>query len=114
MVVYDRVAKVVAPKQAALAQATSDLEAAQTALAGKQAELRIVVEQLEKLQEELRVTEEKKDSLLKQVCGRGGRVMACSRRVPRGVPHVLSILRDRSLPTSCAPGPVFLVLVLES
>ena len=67
MVVYDRVAKVVAPKQAALAQATSDLETAQTALAGKQAELRIVVEQLEKLQEELRQTEERKDLLLKQV-----------------------------------------------
>ena len=61
------VLQVVAPKQAALAQATSDLEVAQTALAGKQAELRIVVEQLEKLQDELRQTEERKDSLLKQV-----------------------------------------------
>jgi dynein heavy chain, axonemal len=76
MVVYDRVAKVVAPKKAALAEATASLEAAQAALAQKQAELKTVIDQLEKLQEELRVTEERRDQLQAQV-------LDCSNKLDR-------------------------------
>jgi len=76
MVVYDRVAKVVAPKKAALAEATATLEAAQAALAQKQAELKTVIDQLEELQRELKLTEEKRDQLQAQV-------LDCSNKLDR-------------------------------
>jgi len=67
MEVYNRVAKQVAPKRAALAQATSDLAVAAAALATKQAELQEVENRLAKLQEELKQTMDKKEDLARQV-----------------------------------------------
>jgi dynein heavy chain len=67
MVTYDRVAKVVAPKTAALAIATSDLAAAQEALAGKKAELQILLDKLQALETELKDTQDKKEELERNV-----------------------------------------------
>merc|ERR1711871_1186229 len=50
MIIYDRVAKVVAPKKAALAQAMNDLATANAALKGKQDELQALMDKLAGLQ----------------------------------------------------------------
>lgn len=67
MISYDKVAKVVAPKKAALAQANSDLAAAMDLLKAKQADLQAVLDNVAKLKEELQETMDFKDSLEKQV-----------------------------------------------
>ena len=67
MEVYDRVAKQVAPKRAALAKANEALQIAAAALATKQAELQEVENRLAKLQEELQATMDKKEDLARQV-----------------------------------------------
>jgi dynein heavy chain len=67
IVKYDRVARVVAPKRAALAEATAALEAARVLLEGKQAELGTLRAQLQKLQNELQDAMTKKDKLAKDV-----------------------------------------------
>jgi dynein heavy chain, axonemal len=53
MVVYDRVARVVGPKRAALAQAESDLAAASAELAEKQATLKELMDKLALLQQQV-------------------------------------------------------------
>jgi dynein heavy chain len=67
MVVYDRVAKVVAPKREALKAAEAEFAEAQTALAAKEAELKEVQDQVQRLQEELAETQRKKAELEQQV-----------------------------------------------
>ena len=67
IVSYDRVAKLVAPKRADLAKATSDLAAAKAALAIKQAQLKEVLDQLAILQAELDETMAKKEELAASV-----------------------------------------------
>ena len=67
MVTYDEVAKVVAPKRAALLRATEELAAAQSSLAVKQGELQAVLDMVAGLKEELQATMDKKDELEKNV-----------------------------------------------
>merc|ERR1711871_1119333 len=67
MIIYDRVAKVVAPKKAALAQAMADLATANAALKGKQDELQALMNKLAGLQEQLDAAMAKKDDLANQV-----------------------------------------------
>jgi dynein heavy chain len=67
MVTYDRVARVVAPKKAALATATATLKEAQNALAEKQAALQEIMNRLQTLQDSLNEAMKKKDDLNKQV-----------------------------------------------
>ena len=67
MIIYDRVAKVVAPKKAALAQAMNDLATANAALKEKQDELQALMDKLAGLQEQLDAAMAKKDDLANQV-----------------------------------------------
>lgn len=67
MVVYDRVAKVVAPKREALKAATSALESAQTALRAKQEALQVVLDKVAKLEADLAAAYKKKADLQSQV-----------------------------------------------
>lgn len=67
MVKYDRVARTVAPKRAALKEAETTLKSAQADLAEKQAALKEVMDKVAELQEGLTAAENKKDSLNKQV-----------------------------------------------
>merc|ERR1711871_979064 len=67
MIIYDRVAKVVAPKKAALTQAMNDLATANAALKGKQDELQALMDKLAGLQEQLDAAMAKKDDLANQV-----------------------------------------------
>jgi dynein heavy chain len=67
MVKYDRVARVVAPKRAALLQAETALKVAQDNLAEKQAALKIVTDKVEELERNLKAAEEKKAALAAQV-----------------------------------------------
>lgn len=67
MVVYERIARVVAPKRAALAKANADLAEAMTMLHQKQSELQAVLDNLAKLQAELQDTMDKKEALEQQV-----------------------------------------------
>jgi len=67
MVKYDRVARTVAPKRAALKEAEATLKIAQADLAEKQASLKEVMDKVAELQTSLTEAEEKKDSLNKQV-----------------------------------------------
>jgi dynein heavy chain, axonemal len=67
MVKYDRVARTVAPKRAALREAETTLRVAQTELAEKQAALKEVMDKVTELQDALTAAENKKDSLNKQV-----------------------------------------------
>jgi dynein heavy chain len=67
MVVYDRVAKVVAPKREALKAATGALESAQTALRAKQEALQIVLDKVAKLEADLAAAYKKKQDLQTQV-----------------------------------------------
>ncbi|GFR46074.1 hypothetical protein Agub_g7539 [Astrephomene gubernaculifera] len=60
---YDRVAKVVAPKRAALLEAESKYNAVLSGLHGKQAELREVQERLERLEARLAESQERKAKL---------------------------------------------------
>jgi len=64
---YDRVAKVVAPKKAALAEAEAELGEAMKVLAQKQAALKIVVDDLDALKAQLLDCEEKSRDLTAQV-----------------------------------------------
>ncbi|KAL8585021.1 Dynein heavy chain 3, axonemal [Nucella lapillus] len=62
MDVYDRVAKVVAPKKAKLAEAQAELAVQMEKLNGKRAELKLVTDKLEALNEEFTtMTQKKKD-----------------------------------------------------
>ena len=63
MEIYDRVAKVVAPKKAQLAVAEGEYETAMTGLKAKQAELKIVLDKLEAMQTKLKELADKKKSL---------------------------------------------------
>ena len=63
MEIYDRVAKVVAPKKAQLAIAEGEYETAMTGLKAKQAELKIVLDKLEAMQSKLKELAEKKQAL---------------------------------------------------
>ena len=76
MITYDRVAKVVAPKKAALAIASEELLAAAAALAVKQGQLKEIMDQLAELQEQLRATMARKNELARQVT-------ECSNRLER-------------------------------
>jgi dynein heavy chain len=67
MSTYDRVAKVVAPKKAALKGALAAKEAAETMLAGKKAELQKVLDALEELNQALAAALQKKEDLQNQV-----------------------------------------------
>ncbi|KAJ3118419.1 Dynein heavy chain 7, axonemal [Phlyctochytrium bullatum] len=64
---YDRVAKVVAPKQIALAHAEEELAVTLAGLAEKRATLKAVQDRLEALNDNLRALAEKKDKLEKDV-----------------------------------------------
>ncbi|KIZ07415.1 Dynein heavy chain 17, axonemal [Monoraphidium neglectum] len=64
---YDRVAKVVAPKRAALAEAEAQLATVMSALALKQAELKKVMDQLAALDRDLREKTARKESLEREV-----------------------------------------------
>ena len=67
MEIYDRVAKVVAPKKAALAIAEKSLSETMALLKTKQAELKAVQDKLASLNENFRIATEKKESLEFQV-----------------------------------------------
>lgn len=67
MVKYDRVAKLVAPKRAALEGAEKTLGEAMAALAEKQAVLKEVLDKLATLTQQLKEAEEKKKTLQDQV-----------------------------------------------
>lgn len=67
MEMYDRVAKVVAPKKAKLALAQAALEETQNQLATKTEELRILNERLAKLKTNLELSVNKKENLQNQV-----------------------------------------------
>ena len=67
MVRYDRVARVVAPKRAQLAEAESTLKEAMENLAGKQAALKIVTDKVTELARGLKEAEDKKVALKNQV-----------------------------------------------
>ncbi|CAM9362495.1 unnamed protein product [Pylaiella littoralis] len=71
MVVYNRVAKVVGPKRAALAEAESTLAQAMADLGEKQAMLKDLMDKLATLQQQLQEAEDKKVALQDQVtdCG---------------------------------------------
>jgi len=76
MEIYDRVAKVVAPKKAALAQAEEKLRVASEQLATKKAQLKEVQDLLNELNEQFKQVNEKKISLQNQV-------EECSKRLDR-------------------------------
>ena len=63
MEIYDRVAKVVAPKKAQLAIAEGEYEKAMTGLKAKQAELKVVLDKLEEMQNKLTELSNKKKAL---------------------------------------------------
>ena len=67
MIKYDFVAKGVAPKKAALAQAKSTLAGAESALAEKQAALKIVTDKVAELEKQLNEAMEKSEALKNQV-----------------------------------------------
>lgn len=67
MVLYDRVAKQIAPKRAALKQAETTLKEAQETLAIKQAALKEVTDKVAALEVSLKEAEDKKSSLKNQV-----------------------------------------------
>lgn len=67
MVKYDRVARVVAPKRAALKEAEATLKEAQENLAAKQAALKEVMDKVAELEAALKAAEDKKMSLKNQV-----------------------------------------------
>lgn len=67
MVKYDRVARLVAPKRAALKEAEITLKAAQEDLAEKQAALKEVLDKVAELEKSLKEAQDKKDALNKQV-----------------------------------------------
>ena len=67
MIVYDRVAKNVAPKKAALKEAEETLAAAKAALAEKEAALKEVMDKLTSLNDELAAAQKKKTDLQTQV-----------------------------------------------
>jgi dynein heavy chain len=67
MVKYDRVAKIVAPKRAALEGAEKALASAMANLAEKQAVLQEVLNKLDALNRNLKEAEDKKKSLQDQV-----------------------------------------------
>merc|ERR1711871_881981 len=81
MVIYDRVAKVVAPKKAALAKAISDLATAQAALKGKQDELQALMDKLAELQRQLDEAMKKKEDLADQVD-------MCAKRLDRAASRI--------------------------
>ncbi len=67
MIKYDKVAKNVAPKKAALKEAESTLKSATEALAVKQAALKEVLDKVAKLEAQLNEAEAKKKALVEQV-----------------------------------------------
>ncbi|KAJ3284862.1 Dynein heavy chain 7, axonemal, partial [Borealophlyctis nickersoniae] len=67
MEAYDRVAKVVAPKQIALAKAEAELAETMAGLAEKRAQLKAVVDRLQALNDNLQALAEKKERLTKEV-----------------------------------------------
>eukprot|EP01038_Epipyxis_sp_PR26KG_P008094 gene8094-10963_t len=67
MVKYDRVARTVAPKRAALKEAETTLKVAQDTLAVKQAALKEVMDKVAELEAALKAAEEKKEALKNQV-----------------------------------------------
>ncbi len=67
MELYDRVAKVVAPKKIALAEAEAELEATMAQLNEKRSELRRVEERLANLKQQFQEMTEKKEKLEFQV-----------------------------------------------
>ena len=67
LIIYDRVAKVVAPKKAALKIAIADMETAQAALKVKQDELAALMAKLAALQEQLDAAVQKSQDLERQV-----------------------------------------------
>jgi dynein heavy chain len=67
MVLYDKVARVVAPKRAALKEAESQLKEAEEILSQKQAALKEVMDKLAALESDLKDAEDKKAALAKQV-----------------------------------------------
>ncbi len=66
MVAYDQIARLVAPKRAALVQAESDLKVVQTDLIEKQKSLQVIMERLGVLKDRLRQAESKKATLEEQ------------------------------------------------
>ena len=66
MIVYDRVAKNVGPKKAALKEAEDSLKAAIEALATKKSELKAVMDILEELEENLTKSKQKQQELIEQ------------------------------------------------
>ncbi|KAJ3127539.1 Dynein heavy chain 7, axonemal [Nowakowskiella sp. JEL0407] len=67
MEAYDRVAKVVAPKQIALAKAEEELAVTMTGLQEKRAQLKAVLDRLQSLRDNLQQLSEKKERLIKEV-----------------------------------------------
>ena len=67
MVKYDRVARLVAPKKAALKEAETTLKDAQDTLAIKQTALKVVTDKVAELEANLKAAEEKKEALKNQV-----------------------------------------------
>ena len=63
MEVYEKVAKVVAPKKAKLAEAEKELAEQMTKLRAKQAELKLVVDKLQAMQDEFEEKKAKKEEL---------------------------------------------------
>ena len=81
IVKYDKVAKIVAPKKAALAAATTELEGAQAMLAGKQAELKSLMDKLAALNAELNDAVARKNKLAKDVEDCGNRLDRAQRLI---------------------------------
>ena len=67
MVLYDKIARVVAPKRAALKEAESQLKEAEEILSQKQASLKEVMDKVAALESDLKAAEDKKAALAKQV-----------------------------------------------
>lgn len=68
MEIYDRVAKVVAPKKVRLAQAEGELKQTMAQLNQKRAQLKAVEDKLANLKQQFREMTEKKEKLEFQVC----------------------------------------------
>eukprot|EP00644_Phytophthora_capsici_P009072 jgi/Phyca11/526027/estExt2_fgenesh1_pm.C_PHYCAscaffold_60111 len=90
MVVYDRVAKVVAPKREALKAATLALEKAQSELKVKQDALQVVLDKVARLEEDLAAAYKKKSDLEFQVDD-------CSKKLTRAT----HIYRERAVAHWC-------------
>lgn len=87
IVIYDKTARIIAPKRAALATATAELEAAQSALASKQTELKTLQDKLSALEAELAAAVARKEKLAKDVQDCEARLDRAQRLIGEGYAH---------------------------